>query len=636
VNDKSVKKDKNIEIVRLSGNTRFETAVDVCNEGWQNGAESVILANGCIFADALAGVPLAYTLDAPVLITANKEALEECVFSEIKRLSPKNIIILGGYSSVNKDIELQLKNAKYNTKRIFGETRFETAVLIANELYNVNKKYSEEVFITCYESFADTLAAGPVAAKLGSPILFVKSDGLIDKAVCDYIKNSSHKKAVILGGDVSVKKKCEESLKELGLSVTRISGETRYDTAFLLVDKYDNVFESSVFALVTGKDFPDALAGGAFAAKKGIPMIIVDTLHIADGLLEYIDRKNTDKVNVFGGENSVSSITVNRHLRQHMDDESVTVFGIPFEKYNCYFDKFEEDPIGYAENLVENNVLTVHLKYGTYPNFDINSFNWGIVYTNASNTFQMYLQTLTPLEYLTKAYMLTKDIKYLEYGDRLIDSWIKYKNNKEFSSENSYVWNDHSVAMRCFNLIFYGLIVQNTGYFNDFLYKKLIDLFNESVDYLIEEKNYFKNCNHGIFEDEALLYLAYVLDGSNKKELIEFAERRLDGQIVHAFTEEMVHTENSTEYHFVVSRLIMEISEFLAQFGDSWGIENYERAKSSSEYLMHATMPDGYTAAIGDSPFMVLDLAKKMNHSGLNYAITAGKHGEKPQKLRGF
>ncbi len=54
---------------RLAGQNRFEVAANVAADGWPNGANTVFLANYNAFADALAATPLAYKMNAPILLT---------------------------------------------------------------------------------------------------------------------------------------------------------------------------------------------------------------------------------------------------------------------------------------------------------------------------------------------------------------------------------------------------------------------------------------------------------------------------------------------------------------------------------------------------------------------------------------
>ncbi|MGI6366724.1 MAG: cell wall-binding repeat-containing protein [Bacillota bacterium] len=54
-------------VTRISGSDRYATAVEVSKSGWSS-ASVVVLARGDDYADALAGVPLAYRLGAPILL----------------------------------------------------------------------------------------------------------------------------------------------------------------------------------------------------------------------------------------------------------------------------------------------------------------------------------------------------------------------------------------------------------------------------------------------------------------------------------------------------------------------------------------------------------------------------------------
>ena len=77
---------------RLSGKNRYGTATAISSGAYDH-ADTIILANGESFADALAGVPLAIRKDAPILLT-KVDALPTETLDEIKRLGAKKAIIL--------------------------------------------------------------------------------------------------------------------------------------------------------------------------------------------------------------------------------------------------------------------------------------------------------------------------------------------------------------------------------------------------------------------------------------------------------------------------------------------------------------------------------------------------------------
>ncbi|MBO1911519.1 cell wall-binding repeat-containing protein, partial [Microvirga sp. 3-52] len=118
------------EIDRIFGSDRFQTAIEISRNGWES-ADTVILARGDNFADALAGVPLAHSVDAPILLTQTKK-LTEGVLEEIERLGASIVIVLGGESAVSETVENKLSKANLTVERASGANRFATAAAIAN------------------------------------------------------------------------------------------------------------------------------------------------------------------------------------------------------------------------------------------------------------------------------------------------------------------------------------------------------------------------------------------------------------------------------------------------------------------------------------------------------------------------
>ncbi|MBQ6569537.1 MAG: cell wall-binding repeat-containing protein, partial [Clostridia bacterium] len=302
-------------ITRLAGASRVDTAIEICKSGWSR-TGTVILANGYSFADAMAGVPLSYALDAPILLTANDSSgLEANVKTAIVNTRAKNIIILGGTQAVSQSIENQLKKASYNVERVAGSSRYETSTAIAQKLYQVKGSYGDTVFVASGSNYPDALAVSPVAAMLGDPIIYARPDATVDASAAQYFADSAAKKVVILGGSGAVGSAAEDNIRTLGVTdVQRVYGASRYDTAMTIVNKYKSLFTTSDIAFATGVSFPDALAGGAFAAKKGMPVILIAEKTAPSGLSAYISSKNTENIYVFGGYGALSDFAIGNAL----------------------------------------------------------------------------------------------------------------------------------------------------------------------------------------------------------------------------------------------------------------------------------------------------------------------------------
>lgn len=294
-----------METVRMGGDDRIETALNICSNGWAH-SEYVILTDGYSFADALAGVPLAAALGAPILLTAGKSTLEKPVLDKIAALGAKKIIILGGVNAVSKSIE-NILSPGYQTERIAGDTRFGTAVAIAERLAAM-KGSPECVYIAYGYNYPDALSISTVAAIRACPVLYAPAKGNLDADTAAFIRANDCKEAVIIGGIGAVGESVEGSIKAAGITrLERVCGTDRYATSDKVYEEYDHLFTGSGVAVATGASFPDALAGGAFAARNSVPLLLVNGSSPSAYTRELIRSRATTKLFVFGGYSAVTS-----------------------------------------------------------------------------------------------------------------------------------------------------------------------------------------------------------------------------------------------------------------------------------------------------------------------------------------
>ena len=245
---------------RIYGQTRYETAVLLSQQGWSS-ANTVVLARGDDFPDALAGAPLAKMLNAPMLLSKTDE-LPRFTKQEIKRLGAETVVILGGHLAINSDVEDELKSMGIEIDRIEGSTRFQTAKLIADRLGNEH----EEVIVINVDAFADAMAIAPYSARNGVPILLTRKDQIHHetRAVLDYAETT-----ILLGADLVIS---EEIVSEMP-NPRRFDGHTRFDTAAQIVRELHSSNNNAF--LVSGFDFPDGLTGAVLAAaNKGDAIIL--------------------------------------------------------------------------------------------------------------------------------------------------------------------------------------------------------------------------------------------------------------------------------------------------------------------------------------------------------------------------
>lgn len=294
-------------INRLAGDNRFSTAAAISKASYPNGADTVILAFGLNYADALAGVPLAEKLNAPILLTHTKTLPDETL-AEIKRLGAKKVIILGGEGAITKNVVKTLEANGLKTKRIAGQSRFGTATAIAAEL----NKAPEELFFVYGLNSADALSVGGVAAAKGAPIIYLTTDGKLNADTEAYLKSvkGKVKNAYIIGGDGVISNAMMKNVATaLGLTVNktviRVAGKNRYETCVAVNKKFKSVLSSDGICVAKGLDFPDALAGGVYAAATRQALFLADGKKLQDVQNTYLKGKNASKITVFGGVGAV-------------------------------------------------------------------------------------------------------------------------------------------------------------------------------------------------------------------------------------------------------------------------------------------------------------------------------------------
>ncbi|NBG88878.1 cell wall-binding repeat-containing protein [Isachenkonia alkalipeptolytica] len=283
------------EVVRLAGDNRYQTAVAISEEGWTT-SEVVVLARGDGYADALAGVPLAYAYDAPILLTQTNR-LNPDTLKEMERLQASKVIILGGEGAVSTEVQELLKSEGFMTERISGSNRYTTATKIAYELQQFLGVEGFDSAVMVYgQNFPDALAVASHAARLEQPI-FLTNGREIHPEVEVALEELSVEEMAIIGGETVIS---DDILREL--DGNRVAGVNRYETALAVAEHFQATGEQVYIA--TGLNFADAVTGGVLAAKNRSSLLLVSNRAMPESVRSYIDHHGLNMV-ILGGENAV-------------------------------------------------------------------------------------------------------------------------------------------------------------------------------------------------------------------------------------------------------------------------------------------------------------------------------------------
>lgn len=365
---------------RIAGGNRWATAVEISQEGWAT-AGTVVLANGRNYPDALAGVSLAYGLDAPILLTEADSLVAETK-AEITRLGAAKVVILGGTGVISAAVATEIEGMGLTVERISGADRFATAAAVAMKVAPAG---SATVVLASGRGYADALAAGSYAAINGYPILLTEKNSLPD-ATKKAIEDLGATNIIVVGGTGVV---ADSALT--GLNFTRVAGSNREATSVELAEHFN--LQTNMYFLATGDGFADAITGAVLAAKEGTGILLVRG-SLATVTTEFFANAQVVDATIFGGTGAISealataaaaklvpaggtgvagkitnggkaTITIGNVTGTATDDGSYRIIGVAPGAHTMTVTKDDHPTKQVPVNVVKDNVSVCNFDLGT-------------------------------------------------------------------------------------------------------------------------------------------------------------------------------------------------------------------------------------------------------------------------------
>jgi putative cell wall-binding protein len=289
---------------RIQGTDRYATALAVAtqytsttnNAAWANSA-NLILASGENFPDALAASALSQAVNAPIILTRSGElpaSVRDWLLTRQSTFTASvtgRVYVVGGTSAISDDvvnavlatINVATDTTPHLAVRLGGDNRYETARLINAVSGVINA--TDAIVLVSGSNFADAVAVAPLARQAGWPIVPVAGGALDTNAtttIASYITAAggvANARFVIMGGTSVMPVALEEAIVGLGVpyrNIVRIAGADRYETALNLnvalvtTGIHGQTMNGQAVALVSGENFPDALAAGPFLGLMGV------------------------------------------------------------------------------------------------------------------------------------------------------------------------------------------------------------------------------------------------------------------------------------------------------------------------------------------------------------------------------
>jgi putative cell wall-binding protein len=163
---------------------------------------------------------------------------------------------------------------------------------------------SDVAYVATGSAFPDALSASAAAGVKEGPVLLVTRDS-VPTAIGAELARLKPKKIVLLGGTAAVSAPVETALNSYA-PVTRLAGADRFAvSAAVSRDAFPT--PPPVAYVASGENFPDALSGGAVAARAGGPVLLVQRDGVPDAVRAELLRLQPAKIVLLGGENAVSA-----------------------------------------------------------------------------------------------------------------------------------------------------------------------------------------------------------------------------------------------------------------------------------------------------------------------------------------
>ncbi|QQK08222.1 cell wall-binding repeat-containing protein [Miniphocaeibacter halophilus] len=252
-------------------------------------------------------------------------------------------IYIKALNSEDEGVYTVIKTAS-SVERLYGSTRFITAVKIAKESYPT----TDAVVIANGYVSADALAAGPLANELNAPILLVEKD-FVAQDVVSYIEESGATKIYIAGGPNSVSDKVITNIKPSASTKTeRIYGTDRYETSLKIAEKLvenHNYNKSVIFANGLDDKDADALAASTYATQSKQAIILSRNNATTDKVKAGLKDLNITSAEIVGGPKTLS-------------DKAVTDAGLTLGT-RTYGDNRYETSVAIAEKLENVNSIII-------------------------------------------------------------------------------------------------------------------------------------------------------------------------------------------------------------------------------------------------------------------------------------
>lgn len=187
----------------------------------------------------------------------------------------------------------------FAVERLAGEDRYATAARVALATFSA----ADDAIVASGENFPDALAGNYLAGRRQAPVLLAQRGG-VPASTLQALRQLGVQRVTLLGGEGALGPAVANALTGAGLTVDRIAGRDRFETAAAVARAAGPPVTRTVF-LASGRHFADALAAGPLAYASPIPQLLTEPGALPASVVAVLAELGITNVVVLGGTGAV-------------------------------------------------------------------------------------------------------------------------------------------------------------------------------------------------------------------------------------------------------------------------------------------------------------------------------------------
>ncbi len=324
--------DEDEGIERLSGATRYDTAVAIAREAFDPGGDGkwpgvahVVIASGADdhMVDSLPAAGLSWLYDAPLLIAHPDPASNSAAKSVLSEIVAANgsvdLHVVGGTASVSdavyRDLAAVVPGSATAPDRIAGPDRYATAVAVARRIHaragSEGKATPNEALVAAAVTdgnLFDALALSALSARRGAPVLLVRPSEL-PEVTRNELETLAPGTVVLAGGEGAISDTTKRSIDAVvPTTCLRWGGADRYATSVVIAREAIARGWLTPRTIGVAAMLPDALTGGGAVGRSGGPLLTTRSTSLHHEVAGWMSERRADirRCEVYGGEGVLS------------------------------------------------------------------------------------------------------------------------------------------------------------------------------------------------------------------------------------------------------------------------------------------------------------------------------------------